>query len=86
MAEAGWPKVDSLAWFGLVAPAGLPAAVAERLRDEAAKALQDPQATQRLDALGGWLVASTPAAFKALLAEELPRWRDFVKEAGIQAD
>ncbi|MFT3821282.1 MAG: tripartite tricarboxylate transporter substrate-binding protein [Rubrivivax sp.] len=86
MAEAGWPKVDSLAWFGLVGPAGLPAATAERLRDESAKALQDPAAAPRLEALGGWPVVSTPAAFKALLADELPRWRDFVKAAGIEPD
>ncbi len=86
MAEAGWPKVDSLAWFGLVGPAGMPAAMAERLRDEAARALQDPLAAPRLQALGGRPVVSTPTAFKALLAEELPRWRDFVKEAGIEPD
>ncbi len=86
IAEAGWPQVDSLAWFGLVGPAGLPPQIAERLRDEAARALQDPQAAQRLDALGARAVASTPSAFKALMAQEWPRWRAFVKEVGIQAD
>lgn len=86
MAEAGWPQVDSLAWFGLVAPAGLAPQIAQRLRDEAAKALQDAQAAQRLDALGARAVVSSPTAFKALMEQEWPRWRAFVKDVGIQAD
>lgn len=85
-AEAGFPQVNSLAWFGLVAPPGTPAERVERLRDEAAKALRDPALTARLDALGGSLVLSSPAEFRALIASELPRWRAFVKEVGIQAD
>ncbi len=86
MAEAGFAQVDSLAWFGLVAPAGTPPDVVQRLRDEAAKALQDPALAARLDALGGALVLSSPGAFRALIASELPRWRAFVREAGIQGD
>ena len=86
MAEAGFPQVSSLAWFGLVAPAGTPAERMERLRDEAGKALRDPASAQRLDALAGTAVLSTPTEFRALIASELPRWRAFVKEVGIQAD
>lgn len=86
MAEAGFPQVDSLAWFGLVAPAGTPPERLERLRDEAAKALQDPALASRIEALGGSLVLSSPTAFRALIASELPRWRAFVKEVGIKAD
>ncbi|CAN5632051.1 tripartite tricarboxylate transporter substrate binding protein BugE [soil metagenome] len=86
MSEAGFPQVASLAWFGLVAPAGTPAALVERLRDEAAKALRDPASASRLDALGGSLVLSSPTEFQALIASELPRWRAFVKDVGIQAD
>jgi tripartite-type tricarboxylate transporter receptor subunit TctC len=86
MAEAGFPEVNSLAWFGLVAPAGTPADRIERLREEAAKALRDPASAQTLDALAGSLVLSSPAEFRALIASELPRWRVFVKEVGMQAD
>jgi tripartite-type tricarboxylate transporter receptor subunit TctC len=86
MAEAGYPQVDSLAWFGLVAPAGTPPDRLERLRDEAAKVLQDPAFAARIDALGGSLVLSSPTAFRAFIESELPRWRKFVKELGIQAD
>ncbi|MEO8524404.1 MAG: tripartite tricarboxylate transporter substrate-binding protein [Caldimonas sp.] len=86
MAEAGFPQVDSLAWFGLVAPAGTPPERLERLRDEAAKALRDPALASRIEALGGSLVLSSPAAFRALIASELPRWRAFVKEVGLKAD
>lgn len=86
MAEAGFPQVSSLAWFGLVAPAGTPADRVERLREEATKALKDAASAQRLDNLGALLVLSSPTEFRALLASELPRWRAFVKEVGIQAD
>lgn len=86
MSEAGFPQINSLAWFGLVAPAGTPAERIERLRDEAAKALRDPSSAQRLDSLGGSLVLSSPTEFRALIASELPRWRAFVKEVGIQPD
>lgn len=86
MSEAGFPQASSLAWFGLVAPAGTPAERLERLRDEAAKALRDPAAAQRLNALGGSLVLSSPVEFRALIESELPRWRAFVKEVGIQPD
>jgi tripartite-type tricarboxylate transporter receptor subunit TctC len=86
MSEAGFPHVNSLAWFGLVAPAGTPMERIERLRDEAAKALRDPTSAQQLDSLGGSLVLSSPADFRALIANELPRWRAFVKDVGIQPD
>jgi tripartite-type tricarboxylate transporter receptor subunit TctC len=86
MAEAGYPQVDSLAWFGLVAPAGTPSDRVERLRDEAAKVLQDPAFAGRIEALGGSLVLSSPAAFRAFIESETPRWRALVKALGIQAD
>lgn len=86
MAEAGFPQVNSLAWFGLVAPAGTPAERVARLHVEAEKALRDPASALRLESLGGTLVLSSPAEFRALIASELPRWRAFVKEVGIQPD
>jgi len=86
MAQAGHASVDSLAWFALVAPAGTPRAIVERLHAEAARALQDPAVAPRLEALGAAPVTSSPEALHQLIAEELPRWRDFVRDAGIQAD
>lgn len=86
LAEAGWPQVDALAWFGLVGPAGMSPDIAARLRDEAAKALQDPSASARLDPLGARVVVSTPASFRALLEVEVPKGRAFVRELGLQAE
>jgi tripartite-type tricarboxylate transporter receptor subunit TctC len=86
MAEAGFPQVNSLAWFGLVAPAGTPPERVERLHAEATKVLRDPALAARLDALGASLVLSSPSEFRALIASELPRWRAWVKDVGIQAD
>ncbi|GAP38377.1 tripartite tricarboxylate transporter substrate-binding protein [Piscinibacter sakaiensis] len=84
--EAGFPQVNSLAWFGLVAPAGTPMDRVERLRDEAAKVMQDPAAAKQLETLGGSPVLSSPKEFRDLIARELPRWREFVREVGIQPD
>jgi tripartite-type tricarboxylate transporter receptor subunit TctC len=86
MAEAGFAQVDSPAWFGLIAPPGLPNDIAERLRAAAESALRDPSAAARVEALGGRVVVSGPAAFRALIADELPRWREFVREARIEPD
>lgn len=86
MAEAGFPQVDSLAWFGLVAPAGTPPDLVERLRDAAEKALRDPTLASRIEMLGGSLLVSSPSAFRALISDELPRWRALVTEIGIKAD
>lgn len=86
LTEGGWPQVEATAWFGLVAPAGLPPALAQRLRDEAARALQDAQARPALEALGGRTVVGTPAEFRTLLERELPRGRAFVDEVGLRPE
>lgn len=86
MAETGQPGIDSLAWFGLVAPAGTPPEIVDRLHAEAERVLRDPALAPKLAAMGATAVVTPPAAFRHLIADELPRWKALVREAGIQAD
>ncbi len=85
-AQAGLPKWQMSAWWGLVAPAGTPPAVVARLSDAATSALATPQvkaqlASQQLDAL------NLPAAgFSELIRAEEPFWTGFARQTGIQLD
>lgn len=74
MIEAGYPDFEASAWFGLLAPAGTPAAVIARLHAEAAAIAQSPAVRVRIEALGGNVIGSSPSQFRELLAAELLRW------------
>ncbi len=86
VAESGVPGYDVYEWNALLAPAGTPAAVIERLQREAAKALRQPDVMARLATLGAEPVGSTPEAFAAFLRTEIAKWADIVKTAGIKAE
>jgi len=86
IAESGVPGYDMYEWNALLAPAGTPAAVIQRLQQEAAKALQLPDVAARLATLGAEPVGSTPEAFASFLRTELAKWADIVKTADIKAE
>ena len=73
-------------WFGLVAPAGTPAAAINRVRDAAAAALKDPAVVGRLAALGLYASGTTPEAFRQEIAHEIEKMRMIGEKAGIKAD
>jgi tripartite-type tricarboxylate transporter receptor subunit TctC len=85
IAEAGVPAYEALQWFGLLAPAGTPAAIVDRLQQETVKALQIPEVKERLALEGAEPVGSTPAEFAALIKEEREKWTAVAKAAHIQA-
>ena len=72
-------------WIGLVAPAGTPAAIVERLHKEIAEIQNSPKARQQFDAAGAEIARMTIAEFGAFQASELAKWGKVVKEAGIKA-
>ena len=74
---------DVSSWAGLMAPAGTPRAVVERLHAETLRALQVSAVRQRLEDMGGEARASTPEEMKALVTRELERWTQVVTEAKI---
>jgi tripartite-type tricarboxylate transporter receptor subunit TctC len=80
--EAGVAGIGE-SWVGIVAPAGTPRDVILRLNREIAKALESQDIKVYYDTAGRTIVASSPEAFAAIIREEIPRWREVVKKAGI---
>ncbi|MSQ63533.1 MAG: tripartite tricarboxylate transporter substrate binding protein [Betaproteobacteria bacterium] len=85
MAESGYPGFEAVPWFGLMAPAGTPAAIVERLHRETVRVLALPDLRKKFDDLGLDIVGSSPAEFAALIKAELPHWAKVIKDAGIKA-
>ncbi len=84
IAEAGVPGYEALQWYGLLAPAGTPTAIVERIAADVAAALRLPDVKERLAADGAEAVGGTPAAFAALIKEELDKWKKVAHAAGIE--
>jgi tripartite-type tricarboxylate transporter receptor subunit TctC len=85
MIEAGVPDFESSAWFGLLAPAGTPAAVMERLHRETVAVLREPEVRDRLTGQGYVIVANTPEQFRRYIEAETVRWGKVIRGAGIKA-
>jgi tripartite-type tricarboxylate transporter receptor subunit TctC len=86
MAEAGYPGVELLAWFGMFAPAGTPTPIINRLNTELIKAIRSPDIAKRFTDLGLDIFTSTPAEFAALINTDAAKYAKIVKAAGITAD
>ena len=84
MDESGYPGFEAVPWFGLLAPAGTPKDVVDKLYAETAKALAMPEVRKRFDELGLEPVGNTPAEFAALIKKEIPEWGKVIKDAGIK--
>lgn len=86
IAESGYPGFEASVWYGLVGPAHLPAAVAQRLHAEVQKALAAPEVKDRLAAAGGEVLPGPADRFAALLASEKQRYEKLIRDARIQPD
>lgn len=84
--EAGTPTLDLKVWFGILAPAGTPDAIVDRLNTEFVKALRHPEIRQRLETLGARVIANTPSEFAAVAAADTVRLGNVVKSAGVRLD
>ena len=82
--EAGFPKSEYVFWVALLAPAGTPKAIVDRLNAEALKALASPEVKEKLAVLGAEPMPMSPAAFDAFIRSETARMADVVKAAGIK--
>ncbi|MGJ7498144.1 tripartite tricarboxylate transporter substrate binding protein [Variovorax sp. RT4R15] len=83
VAEQNVAGYDVRSWAGLMAPAGTPRPVIDRLNAETGKALQVTTVRQRLEDMGGEARGSTPDEMKAMVARELDRWTQVVADAKI---
>jgi tripartite-type tricarboxylate transporter receptor subunit TctC len=86
IAESGYPGFEALAWNGLVAPAGTPKPVIDRINAEVNAILKQPDVAQRMNAAGFDLIGGTPDDFAKLIASEAARWTPVVKRLGITAN
>jgi tripartite-type tricarboxylate transporter receptor subunit TctC len=83
IAELGLPGYEGILWIGLLAPAGTPQSVVDKLAAASHKAATAPEIVERLQRDGVDLVGGTPAQFQAVIARELVQWRDLAKAANI---
>jgi tripartite-type tricarboxylate transporter receptor subunit TctC len=87
VAEAGpVPGFDASSWFGLLAPAGTPADVVNRIQQETAKALATPALKERLLSQGAIPSGMTPTQFGGFIAAETKKWEKVVKASGAKVD
>ena len=86
MAEAGLPDFDVTSWYALVAPAGTPSAIVEKLNAEIVKAIASADVRERFTGLGVEPVGNTPSDFAAMQKSEAARWAKLAKEANLRGD
>jgi tripartite-type tricarboxylate transporter receptor subunit TctC len=86
-AEAGFPGFEEYTQgLGIVAPAGTPAPVVERLNAAIREALQNVETKQKLATLGAITQPSSPAEFRAWLSKDAERWARVIQAAGVKAE
>ena len=85
MAEEGFGGFEAYAWWGILAPAGTPKPIVERMHAELVKALSQPAVRDKLTQQGMDIVAGPPDAFAQFVAAEMERWGRIVRDAKIKA-
>jgi tripartite-type tricarboxylate transporter receptor subunit TctC len=84
IAEQGFPGFHMVSWTGMLAPAGTPKDIIDRISGEFARALKDPQFVERMQKAGVEPAAdASPAEFAAFIAKEIALWGEAVKIAGV---
>jgi tripartite-type tricarboxylate transporter receptor subunit TctC len=84
--EAGVSGVEVVVWYGVLAPAGTPKDVVALLATAIGKAARSPDIRQKLLDQGAEPVGSTPEEFGVLLKDEVAKWREVVRAAGLKAE
>jgi tripartite-type tricarboxylate transporter receptor subunit TctC len=84
--ESGVPDYEIAGWFGILAPAGMPPAIAQRLRDEVAKAVAAADVIAQLDSQGMQPLASQPKEWHDYMLAELERYAKIIKDANIKPE
>jgi tripartite-type tricarboxylate transporter receptor subunit TctC len=85
--EAGVPKMYASAWYGIVAPAGTPADVVQRLNKEVNAVTSTPEVKQRMESMGALVPAGqTPEEFSTFIQSEIARYAEIVKISGAKME
>jgi tripartite-type tricarboxylate transporter receptor subunit TctC len=81
--ELGMPDLQAENWYGMVAPAGTPAPIVERLNQIVTEAMRDPVVKEKLAVQGAELIGDSPEHFHAFMESEIARWAKVIKDAGV---
>jgi tripartite-type tricarboxylate transporter receptor subunit TctC len=84
VAEAGLPGFEVTAWYGVVAPNGVPREAAAKLASAISKSLEAPAFREKLTGMGATPVGGTPEEFGAMLVKENAKWAKAIKDANIK--
>src|SRR5712691_5475077 len=84
LSESGYPGFKAVTWNGLMAPAGTPGEVIERIAKEVARAIAEPRLAERIAGFGVTPLGSSPEQFAATIAADTALWAEAVKIAGVQ--
>jgi tripartite-type tricarboxylate transporter receptor subunit TctC len=85
-AEVGMPGLLTENWYGMVAPAGTPAATVAALNRIATEAMRDPVVKEKLAIQGATLIGDSPEHFHDFIGSEIARWAKVIKDAGVATD
>lgn len=86
VAEAGVPGLEASVWFGLLAPAGTPRDIVERLNVEATKGANSAEFRQRMSAAGFEVIAGSPDKLASMIKDDVARWGPIVRASGAKVD
>ena len=78
------PYYEGIFWLGVVAPAGTPKPIIDRLAAANARAVRSPDVTEKFQNIGVDPVGGSSGEFASLIARELPQWRNLVQAANIK--
>ncbi|MFT4191601.1 MAG: tripartite tricarboxylate transporter substrate binding protein [Comamonas sp.] len=86
VAESGYPGFDADQWYGIVAPAGTPAAIIDKLNTQINQDLGSTAIRQRLESEGAQATPQPPQVFASLITREILRWRTVIQESGMSTE
>ncbi|MGO4393948.1 tripartite tricarboxylate transporter substrate binding protein [Variovorax sp. M-6] len=86
VAESGLPGYEAMPWLGLMAPAGTPQPVIDRLHREIVEVLKEPELRERFKGWGLDIIGNTPAEFASFLRRDIDQWARVISSAKIKAD
>lgn len=85
IAEQGLPGFNAVVWWGLLAPAGTPKSVVDKINEALKVSVADPEVAKRMAIIDGDVRVSTPQEFEKLIRDEVVRWKRLIKPSGVAA-
>jgi tripartite-type tricarboxylate transporter receptor subunit TctC len=86
IAEQNLPGFEAVSWYSILAPAGTPKDIVERISGEIARMLAQPETREKLAGIGATAIGGTPEQLAAVIHDESARYADLFKKAGIRAE